>query len=108
MKIVNIILIPFPYAELTNKKVRPAVVITETADRYKDIVVASESSVVPDKLLPREILLKPSKENLLRVESVLKADRIVTLKREDKIADLGKLSISELTEFKSKLEDIIK
>lgn len=108
MEIGDIILIPFPFAELTNIKVRPAVVITETADRYKDIVVAAVSSVVPEKLSAREILLKPSKVNLLRVESVLKADRIVTLKREDKIADLGKLSISELAEFKSKLADVIK
>ncbi len=108
MEIGDIILIPFPFAELSNKKIRPAVVITETADRYKDIVVAAVSSIVPDKLSPREVLLKPSKLNLLRVDSVLKADRIVTLKREDKIADLGKLSTSELAEFKSKLADVIK
>jgi len=108
MKIGDIVLIPFPFAELTNKKVRPAVVITETADKYKDIVVAAVSSVVPNKLSVREVLLTPNKVNLLRVESVLKADRIVTLKREDKIADLGKLSTSELAEFKSKLAKIIK
>ena len=36
MKLGDIILIPFPFAELTNIKVRPAVVITETADIYKD------------------------------------------------------------------------
>ena len=33
MKIGEIILILFPFAEMTNKKVRPAVVITETADK---------------------------------------------------------------------------
>lgn len=38
---------------------------------------------------------------MLRVQSVLKVDRIVTLKREDKIADLGNLSKSELSEFKA-------
>jgi mRNA interferase MazF len=95
MKIGDIILIPFPFAALTNKKVRPAVVITETADRYKDVVVAVISSVIPQKLSSREIVLEPNKENMLRVKSVLKSDRLVTLKREDKIADLGKLSKSE-------------
>jgi mRNA interferase MazF len=108
MKIGDIILIPFPFAELTNKKVRPAVVITETADKYKDIVIAAISSVIPQKLSPREIVLKPDKENMLRVKSVLKSDRIVTLKREDKIANFGKLSKAELSKFKSILSDIIK
>ena len=36
MKIGDIILIPFPFAELTNKKVRPVVIITETEDKYKE------------------------------------------------------------------------
>jgi mRNA interferase MazF len=108
MKIGEIVLIPFPFAELTNKKVRPAVIITETDDKYKDIVVSAISSVVPSKISKREILLKPSKINNLRTNSIIKVDRIVTLKRDDKIADLGKLSLTELTEFKKILREIIK
>ena len=49
MKTGDIILIPFPFAELTNRKVRPAVVIAETADKYKDLVISAISSVVPDR-----------------------------------------------------------
>ena len=108
MKIGDIVLIPFPFAELTNKKVRPAVVIAETADKYKDVVVSAISSVVPEILSKREIVLESNQINMLRVQSVLKVDRIVTLKREDKIADLGKLSKSELTKFKLILSEIIK
>lgn len=40
MKIGEIILIPFPFAELNNKKVRPAIVICETKDFYKDLSFA--------------------------------------------------------------------
>jgi len=108
MKIGDIVLIPFPFAELTNKKVRPAVVIAETADKYKDVVVSAISSVVPKQLSKREIVLQPNQINMLRVESVIKADRIVTLKREDKIADLGNLSKSELAEFKAILSEMVK
>lgn len=108
MKIGDIILIPFPFAELTNKKVRPAVVLTVTDDKYKDIVVSAISSVVPVNISKREIFLKPNKTNNLRVESIIKVDRIVTLKREDKIADLGKLSASELLMFKNIIIDIVK
>jgi len=51
MTIGDIILIPFPFAEFNQKKVRPAVVITETADKYKDVVVSAISSVVPSNLI---------------------------------------------------------
>lgn len=108
MKIGEIILIPFPFAESTNKKVRPVVVITETDDKYKDLVVSAISSVVPSQISRREILLKPNKVNNLRANSIIKVDRIVTLKRGDKIADLGKLSSKELAEFKTILSEIIK
>ena len=108
MKIGDIILIPFPYAELTKTKVRPAVVIAETIDKYKDLVVSSISSVVPTEISPREILLRPNGINILRANSIVKVDRIVTLKRADVIADLGKLSGKELTEFKSILNSLIK
>ena len=107
MKTGDIILIPFPFAELTNKKVRPAVVITETADKYRDLVVSAISSIVPDTISHRELILKPNKVNNLRSDSVIKVDRIVTLKKEDKIASLGKLSLNELLEFKKILLEII-
>jgi len=107
MKIGDIILIPFPFAELTNRKVRPAVVITETADKYKDLVVSAISSVVPSTISHREIILRPDKVNNLRSDSVVKVDRIVTLKKEDKIATLGKLSSNELLEFRKILFQII-
>jgi len=108
MKIGDIILIPFPFAELTNIKVRPAVVITETDDNFKDLVVSAISSVVPPVISKREVFLKSNKVNNLRVDSVIKVDRIVTLKKEHTIANLGKLSIKELTAFKIILSEIIK
>ena len=108
MKIGDIILIPYPFAEQTKTKVRPAVVIAETIDKYKDLVVSSISSVVPSEISPREILLKSNNINNLRTNSIIKVDRIVTLKRSDILADLGKLSIKELAEFRSILFSLIK
>ena len=107
MTIGDIILIPFPFAELTKKKVRPAVVITETSDKYKDLVISAISSVVPDKLSQREIVINPNKTNNLRSNSIIKVDRIVTVKQEDLIAKLGKLSSDELLIFKSVLSEMI-
>jgi hypothetical protein len=64
------------------------------------LVISAISSVVPSNISQREIILNPNKINNLRAESVIKVDRIVTLKRNDKIADLGKLSTSEFANFK--------
>jgi mRNA interferase MazF len=72
MKTGEIILIPFPFAELTNIKVRPAIVICETKDFYKDVVVCAISSVIPKKLTENELLLKKDRINNLRVNSVAK------------------------------------
>jgi mRNA interferase MazF len=108
MKTGDIILIPFPFAELKNTKVRPAIVITETADKYKDLVISAISSVVPDSLNMNEILINPNKTNNLRVQSVIKVDRIVTLKQRDKIANLGKLSSAEILNFKKVFSELVK
>ena len=108
MTIGDIILIPFPFAEFNQKKVRPAVVIAETADKYKDVVVSAISSVVPSKTSLREFIVFPGGSNRLRVKSVVKADRIVTVKREDIIAELGRLTESELKAFKLILLEMIR
>ncbi len=107
MKIGDIVLIPFPFAELTNTKVRPAVLIAETQDKYKDLVVCAISSIVPKNISNREVLLSPDRTNNLRVDSIIKIDRIVTLKREDKIVTLGELSPNEISEFRLRLLDMI-
>lgn len=107
MKTGDIVLIPFPFAEFTNRKVRPAVVVCETKDSYKDLVLCAISSVVPLKLTENEILLSADKENGLRKDSVLKIDRIVTAKEQDIIAQIGKLNDSDLQNFKEKFRNLV-
>ena len=107
MKTGDIILIPFPYSGLENVKVRPAVVVSITKDKYKDIIVCAISSVISNSPNSNEMILTHNKTNKLRVDSVLKVDRIVTLKLKDRIADLGKLSPAELITFKTKFKNLV-
>jgi mRNA interferase MazF len=100
VKIGDIILIPFPFAEMADKKVRPAVVVAVTKDKFKDIIVCAISSVLPTKISENEMIIKPQNVNNLRVQSVVKVDRIVTLPRKDIIHELGKLSVTELKKFR--------
>ena len=107
MKTGEILLVPFPFSELTNIKVRPAVVVSSTKDKYEDIIVSAISSVIPDSLSPNEIIIEISPINNLRIKSVIKVDRIVTIKKESVIAKIGKLSEMELNEFISVFKNLV-
>ena len=107
MKIGDIVLIPFPFAEQNKQKVRPTAVICETADAYKDLVVCAISSVVPQELSANEILIKPDNFNNLRAISVIKVDRIVTIKRQDVIAQIGILQETDLEKLKNTFKKLV-
>lgn len=107
MKTGDIVLVPFPYAESTEIKVRPAVVIAETSDKYSDLIVAAISSVIPQISNKNEIIIHPNLKNKLRAISVIKVDRIHTLRRNHKIADLGELNKEELQLFKKTFQNLV-
>ena len=62
--------------------------------------MSAVSSQVPTTLLVTEILLKPDSLNGLRTESVIKVDRIFTLKAKKFLANIGKLSTLQIDMFK--------
>lgn len=107
MKTGNIILIPFPFAELTNFKVRPALVVAKTSDKYQDIIVCAISSVVPNELSGNDIEIVPDNVNGLRVRSVIKVDRIVTVKKEQVITSIGHLQKKHLLIFKEAFKKLV-
>ncbi len=103
----DIVLIPFPFSELTEVKLRPAIVITETKDKYRDLVLAAISSQVPATLSPAEIFVEPDSTNGLRAKSVIKVDRIFTLKAEKVVIKIGELSKSSVLIFKEKFKKLV-
>jgi len=107
MKPGDIILVPFPFAELTNRKVRPSVVVCETKDKYRDVVVCAISTVVPKELNENEILVEADFINNLRATSIIKVDRIVTVKKADIIARIGELNEGHLNEFITKFKSLV-
>jgi mRNA interferase MazF len=92
MKSGDLLLIPFPFSELTHSNLRPAVVICQTSDGHQDIVLAAITSILHEPLFQNEILLKPDYQNGLRVESILRCDRIMTLKKETWHTKIGNLN----------------
>lgn len=93
MKPGDIILVDFPFTIPKQSKVRPAVVITRTKDKYHDIVICAISSIAPGKISNREILIRKNDPSFvqtgLRVDSVIKIDRIATLRQANVITKIG-------------------
>lgn len=108
MKTGEIVLIPFPFAEFTHRKIRPAAVVCETKDAYRDLVLCAISSVLPASLSQNELVIRPHEANGLRKDSVLKVDRIVTAKRQDIIAKIGILDSEDLARFRGKFVELIR
>jgi mRNA interferase MazF len=79
----RVILVPFPFDDLTGSKVRPAVCLTEAVGAHRHVVLAFITSVVPPKLEPTDLLLDPGSADFartgLRVRSTLRLHRMVTV-----------------------------
>ena len=103
----EIVLVSYPFSDLTGAKVRPAVVVCETQDKYKDLVVCAISSVIPKSLSVNEILLPTDNSNNLRTNSIIKVARIFTAKQHDIIFRLGKLSQTDLDNFKKTFKNLV-
>ena len=53
----KIVLVPFPFDDLSATKVRPAVCLTEPIGPHRHVVLAFITSQPPPTLLPTDILL---------------------------------------------------
>ena len=53
----KVVLVPFPFDDLSTDKARPAVCLTEPLSSHRHIVLAFVSSREPDELLDTDIVL---------------------------------------------------
>ena len=79
----KVVLVPFPFDDLSGNKVRPAVCLTEALGVHRHVVLAFITSNVPPKLEPTDVLLDPGSADFarsgLRVRSALRLHRMVTV-----------------------------
>jgi len=88
----KIVLIPFPFTDLTAAKLRPALVLYE-GDR--DVVLAFISSKVYAGAGPAGVMVTPSHAGFLKsglkVDSVIRLDKIATVLKDLMVGELGEL-----------------
>jgi mRNA interferase MazF len=79
----KVVLVPFPFDDLSGSKVRPAVCLTGATGVHRHVVLSFVTSTVPSMLEPTDILLDPGSADFartgLRVRSTLRLHRMVTV-----------------------------
>lgn len=99
----DVVLVPFPFTDLTGHKVRPAVIISPDP-QHEDVLVAFISSVVPESLQPTDFVVEERHSDFpatgLKRNSVLKANKLLTLHSSLILRRLGHLA----SDIQSKLD----
>ena len=78
----KVVLVPFPFDDLSSSKVRPAVCLTEPIGKYRHVVLAFITSKVPKEILETDVLIAVDDEDFeisgLRISSALRLHRMMT------------------------------
>ncbi|MFP3898643.1 MAG: type II toxin-antitoxin system PemK/MazF family toxin [Dehalococcoidia bacterium] len=100
----KIVLVPFPFTDLTAAKLRPALVIYEGGE---DIVVAFISSRVPAVASETGVLLGEQDAGFgktgLKVDSLIRLDKVATVLKDLVVGELGELGQQAREEVNRKL-----
>ena len=106
----RIVLVPFPFDDLSGVKVRPAVCVTEAVTVHRHVVIAYVSSVVPPQLLASDLVLDPAdpdfRQSGLQVRSVVRLHRLATVRTRLFIRQLGELSSRHLAQADEHLKHV--
>lgn len=108
----DIVLIPFPFTDLTAIKRRPAVITSSERfnKKYNDVIVLAITSQIPERLSEEDILLSPQeqKEAGLPKTSLVKVGKIVTIDQRLIRKKLGTLSFTTFKKLTNALDQIVK
>ena len=99
----DIVLITFPFTNLSGSKLRPAVIL---ADTTLDLTVCFITTQIGWQETT-DVLLRPGVTNGLRKQSLIRMSKIATLDKNLAKGLLGKLSNQELDDLNDKLKILL-
>lgn len=92
----KVVLVPFPFDDLSTTKVRPAVCLTESIGTHRHVILAFITSQIPSDLLETDIVISPQEADFastgLRVPSAIRLHRLMTVNTSVIRRELGILS----------------
>ncbi len=104
----DIVLVPFPFTDLSGQKVRPAIILSRQENR-DDVTVCFVSSINTKKILLNEILISEKDKSFadtgLKVRSIVKVTKIATLEKKVILGKLGMLGPENLNKIKGILKN---
>lgn len=106
----KVVLVPFPFDDLSTAKVRPAVCLTDPIGPHRHVILAFISSRTPTDILESDVVLDSSQGEFsktgLRVSSTLRLHRMMTVTTTLIRRELGELSPRLQGEVANKLRKL--
>ena len=103
----KVVLVPFPFDDLSTAKVRPAVCLTEPVGPQRHVILAFIGSRTPEQLIESDLKIDQEAENFaqtgLKVTSVLRLHRLMTVAQSLIRRELGSLPVEWLKEVELRL-----
>ena len=96
----DIVLVTFPFTDLSGTKLRPAVVLVDTSFDFTVCFITTQLGWQEQT----DILLQPSQANGLRRQSLIKTGKIATLDKSLVKGLLGRLSQSDVNLLNTNLK----
>ena len=99
----DIVLITFPFTDLSGSKLRPAIILAETKLDFTVCFITTQIQWLEDS----DVYLVPNLTNGLKGISLIRTSKIATLDKSLVKGFLGKLNPIELSELNNKLKIIL-
>lgn len=100
----DIVLITFPFTDLTGSKLRPAVILTDTTI---DLTVCFITTQLEWQEIT-DVQIVPTSFNGLKKQSLIRVSKIATLDKTLAKGLLGRLTSSELSDLNDKLKTLLR
>ncbi len=103
----SVVLIPFPFTDLSGKKLRPALILSSAPIKSDDIIVAFISSR-SGKIGAFDVPVKEGEKSFLatglKTSSVIKVNKVATLDKKTCFGELGNIDGAVRKEVEKKLK----
>jgi mRNA-degrading endonuclease toxin of MazEF toxin-antitoxin module len=101
----------FPFGDTAGMKLRPVLTLTGPLGAVPEVLVAYISSVIPQPLLPTDILLNPTtsahRSTNLKTTSALRLHKLATIHTNAVVRRLGTLPANTIWEVDQKLRSLL-
>lgn len=98
----DIILIPFPFTNLSDTKIRPCLVLIDGEYDVTVSFITTQTGWNDNASLH----IKPTKSNGLKKESLIRLNKLATIDKELIIGKIGKLNAAETETINRKLKEV--